>query len=223
MSFADTLKDLIVKKELYSPIKNKNFVNVEGWQFAGACLGIRPIVTECYRVTEGIKQGEIRYRARVDLFQGEMIVGTGFASCSNLEYSKRKFDEYAIESMAQTRAVGKAYRSTIGFLLKCAGYEPTPAEEMADVIVEVEPEPVQPKPAPKKAAPKKKFDAHQKVVDDVRTKYAECIAAGCSEDDVKGCILQFTDDITKVPELGQDELIVILAAYDGLLQEAKGE
>ena len=32
--------------------------------------------------------------------------------------------------MAQTRAVGKAYRMKIGWLLKVAGYETTPAEEM---------------------------------------------------------------------------------------------
>jgi hypothetical protein len=32
--------------------------------------------------------------------------------------------------MAQTRAVGKAFRMKIGWLLKIAGYETTPAEEM---------------------------------------------------------------------------------------------
>jgi hypothetical protein len=32
--------------------------------------------------------------------------------------------------MAQTRAIGKAYRNTFGFIAKAAGFEATPAEEM---------------------------------------------------------------------------------------------
>ena len=33
--------------------------------------------------------------------------------------------------MAQTRAIGKAYRNVIGWVMKLAGYEATPSEEMA--------------------------------------------------------------------------------------------
>jgi hypothetical protein len=48
-----------------------------------------------------------------------------------IERSKEKgFDEYAILSMAQTRAIGKTYRNVIGFVMKTAGYEARPAEEM---------------------------------------------------------------------------------------------
>ena len=57
----------------------------------------------------------------------------GFATCSNKEHTKRSFADYAICSMAQTRAVGKAYRLSLGWLMKAAGYEATPAEEMHDV------------------------------------------------------------------------------------------
>jgi hypothetical protein len=32
--------------------------------------------------------------------------------------------------MAQTRAIGKAYRNLIGWVMKMTGYESTPAEEM---------------------------------------------------------------------------------------------
>ena len=52
---------------------------------------------------------------------------------------KRSFDEYAICSMAQTRAVGKAYRLLIGWLMKSAGYEATPLEEMDGVFEKAEP------------------------------------------------------------------------------------
>ena len=57
-------------------------------------------------------------------------VSVGHALCSNKERSKRSFDEYAILSMAQTRAEGKAYRLLLGWLMKAAGFEATPAEEM---------------------------------------------------------------------------------------------
>jgi hypothetical protein len=33
--------------------------------------------------------------------------------------------------MTQTRAIGKAYRNVIGWVMKTAGHEVTPAEEMA--------------------------------------------------------------------------------------------
>jgi len=35
--------------------------------------------------------------------------------------------------MAQTRAIGKAYRNKIGFIMKLAGFQGTPAEEMKKV------------------------------------------------------------------------------------------
>lgn len=54
--------------------------------------------------------------------------GTGH--CSNMELLKAEFDEYAIISMCETRSIGKAYRNLIGFVIKAAGFEPTPAEEM---------------------------------------------------------------------------------------------
>jgi hypothetical protein len=52
------------------------------------------------------------------------------AICSNKEGNKRQWDEYAILSMAQTRATGKAFRNLISWLMKAAGFEATPAEEM---------------------------------------------------------------------------------------------
>jgi hypothetical protein len=59
-----------------------------------------------------------------------LVVATGIALCSNGEKTKRYFDEYAILSMAQTRAIGKAYRNLLAWLMKAAGFEATPAEEM---------------------------------------------------------------------------------------------
>lgn len=137
MKFAGDLKAYIVKQNLFTPIAGKNYVNVEGWQFAGGNLGIFPLVESCDRLDRGT---EITYRASVALYSGEKIVSRGIAICSNKENRKKSFDEYAIASMAQTRAEGKAYRLIIGWLMKAAGYESTPSEEATPIksVTEVE-------------------------------------------------------------------------------------
>lgn len=133
MNFATSLKDMIVQNHLYSDIRGKNYVNVEGWQIAGAFTGIFPVVEKCENLSDDTCY---RYRAEVSLKDKEgATVGYGVAICTNKEAGKRGFDEYAVASMAQTRAVGKAFRLKIGWLLKVAGYETTPAEEM-DAIQE---------------------------------------------------------------------------------------
>jgi hypothetical protein len=62
-----------------------------------------------------------------------VTVSTGFATCSNLESKKVTFDEYAINSMSQTRSIGKGYRNLIGYVMNAAGFESTPAEEMDEM------------------------------------------------------------------------------------------
>ena len=128
LKFATELKEMIVQNKLYANIKGKNYITVEGWQIAGAFTGAIPIVEK----VEDLSEDDVyKYRAEVSLVDKEGDkVGYGVAICTNKEAGKQNFDEYAVASMAQTRAVGKAYRMKIGWLLKIAGYETTPAEEM---------------------------------------------------------------------------------------------
>lgn len=136
MGFATNLKELIVKNNLFTNIKGKNYVNVEGWQIAGAFTGTFPVVEAVENLSD-INGEFYKYRAEVSLRDKEgNKVGSGFAICTNKEPGKKNFDEYAVASMAQTRAVGKAFRMKIGWLLKVAGYETTPAEEMDAVEAE---------------------------------------------------------------------------------------
>lgn len=125
--FALDVKRFIVENTLYVDIKGKNYVYVEGWQFMGGMMGIEAVPTE---IVNNSSEKETKYTCTVELFRGDAMVGRGYAVCSNLENKKKDFDEYAIASMAQTRAVGKAYRLRIGWLMKLAGYEGVPAEEM---------------------------------------------------------------------------------------------
>ena len=135
LDFATNLKDLIVQNKLFTSIKGKNYVNVEGWQIAGAFTGIYPIVESVENLSDKFMY---KYRAEVSLRDKDgNKVGSGIAICTNKEAGKGNFDEYAVASMAQTRAVGKAFRMRIGWLLKVAGYETTPAEEMDAVEASV--------------------------------------------------------------------------------------
>lgn len=129
VKMANVLKSYVVKNKLYSPIAGKNYVQVEGWQFAGSLMGLFPIVSEVKDLSDGTKK---KWQATVEIrnIKTSEIVGRGFAICSNEESKKKSFDEYAVLSMAQTRATGKAYRSLIGWVMKLAGYEATPTEEM---------------------------------------------------------------------------------------------
>jgi len=75
---------------------------------------------------------EIKYVCECDIVSmatGQKI-GFGSMVCSNRELSKVSFDEYAIMSMAQTRSISKAVRNLLGFVMKEAGFEMTPAEEV---------------------------------------------------------------------------------------------
>ena len=131
VTMANVLKNYIVKQKLFSNIKGKNFAHVDGWQFAGSLMNTYPKII---RVENLSTEKEIKWKADVEIIsvKDDKVVGFGTALCSNLERTKKIFEEYAILSMAQTRAIGKAYRNRAGWIMKLAGYEATPAEEMKD-------------------------------------------------------------------------------------------
>ena len=133
LKLSTELSQLIKEKGLSSNIQGKQFVNVEGWQFAGASLGLMPIITSTQDLSN---ETAIKYMATCEVrnITTGQLVATGIALCSNAEKTKRFFDEYAILSMAQTRAIGKAYRNLLAWLMKAAGFEATPAEEMDFVV-----------------------------------------------------------------------------------------
>ena len=129
LDLAKDLAKFIKENKLSTQVQGKEFVNVEGWQYAGSRLGIVPIVEHVINVSN---EQEIKYQAKVTLFdmRSQHTVGAGFAICSNKESGKKFYQEFAIASMAQTRAIGKAYRNILAWIIRAAGYEPTPAEEM---------------------------------------------------------------------------------------------
>lgn len=131
MDLADTLKQFVGEQKLFTIIKHKAYVHAEGWQFVYGAMGIVPIIRSVERVETGDDK-EYKYKAVVELklLSNNEIVGAGVAFCSNKEPKKTSFEEYAVASMAQTRAISKAGRLGFGWLMKVAGYQATPAEEV---------------------------------------------------------------------------------------------
>jgi len=129
MKVAEVLQRFVKEKKLTVNIKGKEYPLVESWLFAGSQLGLYPIVTSIDNLSNG---QEIKYMATVEVkkLSDDRIMSRGIAVCSNKEFSKKSFDEYAILSMAQTRAEGKAFRMLLSWIMKAAGFEATPAEEM---------------------------------------------------------------------------------------------
>ena len=125
---AELLTRFLQGNGLVIEIAGKNYVPVEGWQFVGTQLGLTEVVQTCEPVKA---DGEIKYKAVVEVInQNGTVISRGFAWCSDKESKKKSFEEYAVASMAQTRAIGKAYRNILAWVVKMGGYEATPAEEI---------------------------------------------------------------------------------------------
>lgn len=105
-------------------IQGKQHVTIEGWLTLAAMLGLSPVCTWTRKLENG---WEARVEART--FDGR-TVGAAEAECLRDEGRWKTADDYAIRSMAQTRASSKALASVLRFVATLAGVEGTPAEEM---------------------------------------------------------------------------------------------
>lgn len=135
---ANVLKDVIRQNKLTSNISGREYVRVEGWTLIAPLIKawpsgipeIRPLVNDW---CEQHYPAPCGYEARVELRRDDgTSVGGGVAECTKHERTWANRDDYALKSMAQTRAVGKAYRMSFGFVMAAAGYETAVAEEMPD-------------------------------------------------------------------------------------------
>jgi hypothetical protein len=121
---ANALAAVIESKKLYAQIGPKKHVVVEGWTLLGSMLGVFPVV-EWTRPLEDGWEARVVARTR----NGDEV-GAAEAMCTRRENAWKSRDEYALRSMAQTRAVSKALRHPLGFVMTLAGYEATPEGEM---------------------------------------------------------------------------------------------
>ena len=145
---ANELRLVINKQRLYADIRGKQYVTVEGWTTLGAMVGVFPLVTWCRRVGDDEVE-PLGWEARVEVrtLSGQ-TVGAAEAQCMRSEGQWRSRDDFALRSMAQTRATSKAMRLPLAWIMSLAGFEATPAEEMP-----------RDNPAPRNPSPPKKAPA----------------------------------------------------------------
>ena len=127
VEIAAALSPIIEDRRLYTTIQGKRHVLYEGWTTLGALVGVVP-VTAWTRPIEGGWEARVEARTLAGA-----IVGAAEAECCRAEARWREADDYAIRSMAQTRAGSKALRMPLGFIVHLSGFEATPAEEMPPV------------------------------------------------------------------------------------------
>lgn len=70
------------------------------------------------------------FKAAFHATKNGMPVGWGEGRCTRGEAAKVNQDDYALSSMAQTRGQSRALGAPLKFVVKLAGYETTPAEEL---------------------------------------------------------------------------------------------
>lgn len=123
---ANALTQVIKSKGLAKRIGNREYLVVEAWTLLGSMLGVFP-------VCEWTRQIEGGWEARVEARTlSGAVVGAAEAECLKSESNWKNRDDYALRSMAQTRATAKALRLPLGFIVVLAGFEATPADEMPD-------------------------------------------------------------------------------------------
>lgn len=128
-SVAKALDGVLSQTGLSLNISGRKYVKVEGWTFLGNLVGVFPR-TAWSRPVEG------GWEARVEAVTRDgAVVGAAEAVCMRAERNWANRDDYALRSMAQTRAMGKALRMPLGFIAVLAGYDPLPADEVPAGVV----------------------------------------------------------------------------------------
>lgn len=123
-AISDALARAVRDRKLYVRINGKEHVLVGGWTLLGSMLGVFPITVWSRALDDG---WEARVEART--LDGR-TVGAAESECLRSERRWAKADDYAIRSMAQTRATSKALRMPLGFVMELAGFDATPADEI---------------------------------------------------------------------------------------------
>jgi hypothetical protein len=155
MEVAEQLKSILTRGELTIRIPGPNgaagreFVRIEGWQAIGSMLGLSTVADWTRPLPENMG-----WEARVTLLDPHgRALASGEAMVGRDENTWRNRADYALRSMAQTRATGKAYRSAFGWIMSMAGYAATPAEEVDAPEDRSDPPPPRQRPAAQAARP----------------------------------------------------------------------
>jgi len=134
---ATVFKDVIERRraQLITKIAGRDHVRIEGWLTLGTLAAVLfrgPVTPYVVWVRPvGNADGEpIGYEARAEARCGDRVMTAAEAECLFNESNWKGKDDFAVRSMAQTRACSKALAFALRWVMVLAGYEGTPAEEM---------------------------------------------------------------------------------------------
>jgi len=127
---ADVLKTVLVERNLIVKINQRDHVTIEGWTLLGSMVGVFARTVSTRRLTREA-DGADGFEAVVEaVTMAGAVVGRAEAQCDISEGQWADRDQFALRSMAQTRAASKALRMPLGFVIHLAGFSATPFEEM---------------------------------------------------------------------------------------------
>ena len=125
-AMANALAGMIRQQGLAVRLQGKQHVTVEGWTTLAAMMGLAPTEVSNERLEDGSYLATV---ALMDTATGQEV-GRASAECGDGEPMWMSRPAYARRSMAATRATSKVCRVRLSWIMKLAGYEVTPAEEM---------------------------------------------------------------------------------------------
>lgn len=128
---AKELTKIVSSREKKLMLGGKQYLFFEDWQTIGKFYGVTAKVIQTEEIRTGDKLGGFLASAVAITRDGE--VSGADAECTYDEQNWQGKPRYQLRSMAQTRACAKALRNCLGWVAVLAGYEATPAEEMAGV------------------------------------------------------------------------------------------
>jgi hypothetical protein len=124
------LKDYLSKYPYIWVKGNKRYVPIEGWQYAAALMGLSSRIVSVSEKENGKWQAEAQVVNR-----NGVVVCSGFSILNKEEHKWAKKDE-DLANFVQTRAISRALRNCLSYLIKAAGYSTTPSEEMYGLAIE---------------------------------------------------------------------------------------
>lgn len=137
LAFAQKAANALMKVVKPLDIQGKSYLQFGGWQTLARFFGAT-VAVEWTQPLVDAKGYLLGYEARAIVYQNGGIISSAEASCMKTERRWGKAEEFAIKSMAQTRASAKALRNAFGWVAELAEdpatgkkLQSTPAEEMS--------------------------------------------------------------------------------------------
>lgn len=199
----------------------REYLMHEAWQTIGRFYHAQAEIEWSRRVVDGYKCIGWEARAVVRADDGRIISAAESMCCRDEDAWKAR-PEYAIRSMAQTRAAAKALRQAFSWVAVLAGYAPTPAEEMdAEFVAYQEDQqttiPPQEPPPQEPPRPAENSPAPEATQAQRRAIFARLRAAGLDGEQAKAFI-SWALESAGLENLTKKYASAILDDFDGMVE-----